>query len=266
MATLTYPGEHGTAAVLSITTKGTRTDVFILCSLHIMYSPLDKRDDPRQLPSVYVSDWRDCREGHPAFDLGPLMADLVVLYKQNTTLAGDVARGFIQGYFAKVRNNSHPGNKFIFHVLVHIGVCMIIRCRGLSEKKNDDMDKKVKDNGKDIGKGKRKRKRKNGNGNGTDNDNGDAKHTTTGNKDRGILKYGLLIMHHALREDSQWFLDKPVLCHLFDLSSSKPGHSGPDKWELARKSAEKSGESSSQVREEGTYDPWDWHDLGTYTL
>ncbi|KAK1779272.1 hypothetical protein QBC45DRAFT_326321 [Copromyces sp. CBS 386.78] len=225
---------------------------FDLPSLHFMDSPLAKLFNPEQSPSVYVSEWRDCREGHPAFDLGPFMADLVVLYEQNTTIAGAVARGFVDGYFDKVRENRDPGNKFIFHVLVHIGVCMIIRCRGLSQKKNDYSTRKHKNTGEDnnIGEDEStvndenngKVKNTNGNRNGTpaDNDNNDPNHRTNGtNENRRILNYGLLIVHHALSEDSEWFLDKPLLCHLFGLSSasSSKGHSGPDRWELANKSS-----------------------------
>lgn len=213
--------------MLLITTKGTVTDMIILRSLHIMYFPLDKRDHPKHVPSVYVSDWRDFREGHPAFDLGSLMADLVVLYEQNTALAGDVARGFTQGYFAKVKNSSCLNNKFMFHVLVHIGVCMIIRCRGLLEESDDA--------GKDKNTGKSKNTAK-------DKNNGNSKHTTNDKRVRGLFKYGLMIIRHAILEDRNWFLDRPLLCHLFDVSYSKD-HPGPDKWELARKSsAEKSGD------------------------
>ncbi|KHE84705.1 hypothetical protein GE21DRAFT_4007 [Neurospora crassa] len=221
---------------------------FDLVSLHIMYFPLDKRDHPKHVPSVYVSDWRDFREGHPAFDLGSLMADLVVLHAQNTTLAGDVARGFTQGYFAKVKNSSCLNNKFMFHVLVHIGVCMIIRCHGLLEESNGTGRDKNTGKSRNTAKSKNTAKDKNngnqaGNGNGgTANDDGKSKHTTNDTRIRGLFKYGLMIIRHAILEDRKWFLDRPLLCCLFDVSHSED-HPGPDKWELARKSsAEKSGD------------------------
>ncbi|CCC11492.1 hypothetical protein SMACR_02150 [Sordaria macrospora] len=298
---------------------------FDLHSLHVMDSPLTQLDDPKQSPSVYVSEWRGCHEGHPAFDLGPFMADLVVLFRQNNPIAGDVARGFVNGYFDKVRENRDPGNKFIFYVLVHIGVYIIIRCRGFTQKMNDystGKDKNIGENKnttndenttKDENNGKVKNKGKgkeivevkeifgekniveekkidkgedtgkygtsgkdnaakdqnngrqngnsiidgdgikqNGNRNGTpaDNDNNDPKHTTNGtNGYRETLKYGFLIVQHALSEDSEWFMDKPLLCHLFGLSSASSSkvRYGPDRWALANKLSrvEKSGESSN---------------------
>lgn len=124
------------------------TNIVVLTSLHIMDSALSEQENPSQLLSVYVSDWRDCREGHPAFDLGPFMADLAFLYKLKVTLAADVARGFVQGYFDTIPNGSPPGNTFIFHILVHIGVCMIIRDRNVVQQKNAHTSK-YKDPGTD---------------------------------------------------------------------------------------------------------------------
>lgn len=156
------------------------------------------------------------------FDLGPLMADLVVLSRQNTTLADDVAQGFIQGYFAKVNDDHHPNKKFIYHILVHTGVFVIIRCLKLSEK-NDDTGKGQNNNtGKENNNTTSNDNNDTGkeNGNGTTDQNSDPKHMNNEGTDGRIFEYALQIMQYALREESEWFLDKPVLRYIFEVSPS----------------------------------------------
>ncbi|KAK3401002.1 hypothetical protein B0T20DRAFT_158971 [Sordaria brevicollis] len=130
---------------------------FDLENLYIVIPPSDERLNSAHVPSVCISDWRVCCGGHSMFDLGPLMADLVVLSEQNITLAEEVALGFIRGYFARAKNNHWSEQEFMCHVMVYTGVFVIIRCLKVCGKKTHAKKKHEKKNdgtGKDQNNGK----------------------------------------------------------------------------------------------------------------